>query len=394
MDTVTSVIEHHHDEIVELWTDAARHTPFAAGLSAIELHNMIPAYLSSLGHGGAPAAAALTVAQRDLIERHTGNRLRQGFVLNEILTEFALLGRSIGRVIDRELADERPDADDRARLAAELHLATREVTKIFTEHMLEDAQAEKRAGRLLHQLATPTPGAPRATNDPITELLDVVMTALGACTAALRLFDPADGRLVLSAAAGHASAQVERCLRAADPGLAPSRAGDATFLSGPAVLGGATQDALRRLGVHSLIGVGVAAHPWLHGVLHVGFAQPRDTTASDLRRLEGIGGALIEQLDHSRLRAELDHALVRLRAGADADGRIIDVVEGSLRGQVAVARSDARAADAPDDGEVESRLRSSATSTAWTRCSIRWSTRTASGSASGSRSASNRATSA
>src|SRR5690349_16648531 len=98
MHTIADLIERHQAEILESWTEGAANASFARGLSPAELANMMPEYLALLG-GGDADAGRLSVGQQAVIERHMSNRLRQGFVLNEILTEFALLSRCFARFI-------------------------------------------------------------------------------------------------------------------------------------------------------------------------------------------------------------------------------------------------------------------------------------------------------
>src|SRR4029450_10812883 len=93
MQTVASLIRTHGPEILRAWTEAAKNATSAKSLTSLELASLMPEFLALLGQEPTPADARLSTAQVALIERHLSNRLREGFHLNEILTEFAVLGR-------------------------------------------------------------------------------------------------------------------------------------------------------------------------------------------------------------------------------------------------------------------------------------------------------------
>src|SRR5919197_4493593 len=102
MSTVGEVIGRHHDEILDLWSEGAGRSASAAGLSPPELMSTMPDYLGSLGRSAEGEVVGFTGAQETLVERHLSNRLRQGFMLDEIVTEFAILGRSMSRILFAE----------------------------------------------------------------------------------------------------------------------------------------------------------------------------------------------------------------------------------------------------------------------------------------------------
>src|ERR1700758_1314782 len=121
MGTVCEVIEQHRSEILDVWMNAARARPSARDLTPPELASMMPKYLSLLGRSELAEAAQLTVPQKELIEHHLSNRLREGFDLNEILAEFSTLGRCVFQFMHADPAAQQPTVADVARLFSELN---------------------------------------------------------------------------------------------------------------------------------------------------------------------------------------------------------------------------------------------------------------------------------
>src|SRR5688500_9374603 len=99
MATIASILREHRDEILEIWRADAVRSASARGLDGPELLNIIPTYLDALGQPGAKIGT-FDRERRKLVENHLSSRLRQGFDLPEILDEFAMLSRAIGRVCD------------------------------------------------------------------------------------------------------------------------------------------------------------------------------------------------------------------------------------------------------------------------------------------------------
>lgn len=140
MTTVGDVIERHRAEILHLWEEGAGRPASTDGLRAApELASVMPAYLDSLGRSAGEEQALISASQEQLIERHLSTRLRDGFELNEIVTEFAILGRCVSRIVDQEPADDRPPAAEVERLFSELHAAVLAATRMFTQHMYAES---------------------------------------------------------------------------------------------------------------------------------------------------------------------------------------------------------------------------------------------------------------
>lgn len=77
------------------------------------------------------------------------------------------------------------------------------MTDLFQEHMRLDEQHDKRYLRLLQSLADEALRAPEAPlGTRLKEVLELVLEAMGAQTAAILLYDRTTGRLLMEASAG------------------------------------------------------------------------------------------------------------------------------------------------------------------------------------------------
>src|SRR5262249_41185102 len=146
----------------------------ARGLTRPELLNVMPYYLAALAHAGPAWAAEENARQHHLIERHLAARLRQGFQLPEILEEIELLGRVITSTWADAPPEERPDAPEIARLFLDLHQASVRVSEMFTEHLLEDEQAEKRYRRLIQNITQEALGRSKGKIPPRARLEEIL----------------------------------------------------------------------------------------------------------------------------------------------------------------------------------------------------------------------------
>jgi signal transduction histidine kinase len=287
-------------------------------------------------------AAQLEGEQQALIERHVASRLRHGSTLSDMLTEFAVLGRCITWFLDREPEASRPSAAEAARVLSELHLTCLGVRKIFSDNMLEDEQTMKRHVRRLHELdGARIDGPGGATEDVAGQSLELIVRALDADTGALRLFHGSSNERVLFASVGDAGEALEDYLRSLDPaglaGAAPD--GEAVTMADVDLLNLEGSQRLRRVGIRSLLGVRLAAHHAMRGVICVGLRERRAFTSSEVRLLESLGEALTVQLDHAELSAAL-----RTRANeATSEGRLrerfVSLLAHDLTGPLAAARS-------------------------------------------------------
>lgn len=342
MGTIGEVIARHHSEIVRLWMQTAEQSPSARELSGRDLASTIPAYLSLFAKQD---EAQLSDVQRQLIEHHMSSRLRAGFNLNEILTEFASLARYVVKFIDEV---ESPLSDG-ARLARELLMTSTEVTKIFNEQLLEDEQTLKRYLRLLQNIAGET-GEVHQHEPPLRELLTkalaLIMEAMGAQTAALLLFDAKSDELIMSAATGDAHEHLAEHVSAHDTatwaGKIASVDDEAIAVADAETTELEVTETLRQSGIHALLGIRLSAHHLLRGVLYVGTRQKRAFSASKMRRLEKLGEALTIHLDSARLHAALREQIDQGAVADEMRERFISVLMHDLREPLTSARATAR----------------------------------------------------
>lgn len=90
MSSVAEVIEEHRESIVAEWAVEARVAASAKGLNHPDLLDIMPTYLAAFGARGASPAR-----RRALLENHLSARLREGFRVDEVIEEFAILERCI-----------------------------------------------------------------------------------------------------------------------------------------------------------------------------------------------------------------------------------------------------------------------------------------------------------
>lgn len=353
MQTVFRLIATHGAEILEAWTEAAKNATSARSLSSLELASLMPEYLTLLGQGSTRAEARLSAAQGALIERHLANRLREGFHLNEILTEFAVLGRCVSRFVLESPNGAQISAAEIASLYSELYQTATAVTRIFNEQLLEDEQTMKRYGRLLERIAHQPLGArdPSVrTGQPLDDALALIREAMGARAAALLVFTGSGG--TETSAIGPGADEIENMARSLETTTFSGEAGATGVASGEVK----PTPALRAHDVHSLLRVQLAVHDALRCVLYVGIEEERPFTASEIRRLEGLSRALTIHIDTARLRADLHVTLDEVRAERAVRERAISVLVREVRGPLAAARASARRLATEPDADRASEL--------------------------------------
>jgi hypothetical protein len=178
MATVADLIERHRDAIIERWAVEAQTSASARGLARPELLNALAEYLRSLVQSARdPASRPAQLDHGTVTAHHLALRLRQGFDLEEVVAEYALLGRAIAQTWDGLPAAERPGAAEVEWLFAQLTRATRAAVALFSGHLLEEAQAEKRYLGLLQRIATAAINT-GPLRDRLPELLAEVVAAV------------------------------------------------------------------------------------------------------------------------------------------------------------------------------------------------------------------------
>jgi len=338
---IATVIREHHDEIVRLWTEASRRSASARGLTRPQFENLMPVFLSELAATDTELGQ-LSVRQRDLIANHLSTRLRQGFDLAEIIEEIAILGRVVSRTWESAPIEQRPDPRDIQRFFAELNSASTLVADMFKEHMAKDEQTEKRYTRLLQFVASEALGiGEQPFQDRLKDVLALIMEAMGAQVAGLVLFDSEARTLLTAASVGVANGVLEEYTSTLDPS---SFAGHvATHEEPTTVLDVITtelqvNDALKRNGIHSLLGVRLPPRHKLMGGLYIGLVDTRPFLPSEIRRLETLADQLTLHLDNAKLYAELQDKVDALTVERALRDRFMSILVHDLRGPLTVAK--------------------------------------------------------
>ena len=344
--SLPSVIHEHGAEIVAEWTDEARYAASARGLDRPALTSVLHVFLESLADAG-EELGRFSGRRREVLESHLASRLRQGFVLPEILDEIGLVGRALVRVWEHLPPEERPSAREVAGVFRELNEATIVVAEAFTHHMLEDEQTEKRYRRLLERIGADALKPGHATfRERLSEVVELVMEAMAAQTASLLLFDSATDCLVRSATVGAAHEEVERLVSSRNPGTFEGRVAsreESTSIVDVATTELEVGESLRNSGIHALLGVRLPPLHSLVGVLYVGISEARPFTPREVRRLEALGDQLVLQLDNAKLYADLVESIERLEAARAINERLVALIAHDLRGPLASVKLRAEA---------------------------------------------------
>ncbi|GEL75615.1 sensor histidine kinase [Myxococcus virescens] len=347
MASVAETIRRHQGEIIRLWSEQAARAASARGLDAPEFKNIMPVYLASLAEEeGAPDGPAH--ARQAHVETHVAARLRQGFNVAEVIEEFAILGRCIASMWANASPEAYPSALDVERLFTELHAASTAVSELFSRHLLEDEQTEKRYLRLLQKVASEAlVGRDAASlHDHLKDVLELIIEAMSAQSGAVLLYEAEGEQLVTAAAAGLASEQLEHYATSINPASFPGRVaagGEETS----SVLDTETTSlevspTLRQNGLRSLLGVRLPSHRALVGIMYVGLAEVREFTAREKARLLSLGQQLSVHMDNAKLYANLREKIEALQAERALREHFVSVLAHDLRGPLSAAKSGAQ----------------------------------------------------
>jgi signal transduction histidine kinase len=330
MHAISDLIAREQDAIMARWMEQARHAASARGLDQPALTNIMPRYLASLAAGEDGS---------EHVERHFAARLRQGFQLAEIVEEFTLLGRCIAERSFAGPAELAPDASEIDRLYARLHRASVLVVEMFDAHMRQDEQIEKRYQRRLRSVASAAlhVGSP-ALKTGLQELLDLVMEAMGAQSAAV-LLRTGETDLVTVATAG-AQPLEEYATRMGKGSFAAMVAESERPMSLWDVSSTELEvpDALRTSGIQALLGVQLGSRSGVSGIMYVGIAEARAFTARESRRLEVLAEQLVTHLDTAVLFDRLTATIERLRKEQSIREHFVAVLAHDLRGPLSAAK--------------------------------------------------------
>lgn len=344
MASLAEIIRSNHTKIIDRWTSEARKAAAARGLDRPEFQNLIPTYLLALADAG-DELGLFQGQRRELVENHLSSRLRQGFQLAEIVEEFVLLGRCIASVWNEDLGVEPPSHAEAEHLFEELHRTSAAVTEMFTRHMMEDEQAEKRFLRLIQDVATDAlKDDALAIERRLKEVLGLVMEAMGAQSAALLLFNRMTKILESSSSVGAADEELEQYVSSLDTSSFVGQVAandETTSMLDAEVTELKVSDALRRSGIHSLLGVRLPPRHRLLGILYIGLTETRAFTPRERHRLESLGQHLTIHLDNARLYADLRHHIHELGVERELRERFVAILAHDLRGPLSAAKMNA-----------------------------------------------------
>ena len=339
MTTVTDVITRHREQILLGWTTEAKTLPAARGLSASELTNKIARYLTALGTWDDPHGE-----RRRQLTNHLSARLREGYGLSEVLEDLAILGRHV--VLASSAEGDAIDDAEQARLHGVLREDATVVIEAVTQYLMNDVQQEKQYLRRLQEVANDALLSAQlgaALKDRLGEVLDLVMEAVGAQTAAILFHDREQQTLWVADSAGLVKEPLMHYV---------TNEPSASFVAQIALQNDQTtslldvetteldvSDPLRQSGIHSLLGVRLPARHTLVGVMYIGLTERRPFTLREVQRLETLGAQLSRHLDESRINAELKARVEELRVLQVLREHFISVLAHDLRNPLSVIRS-------------------------------------------------------
>jgi signal transduction histidine kinase/DNA-binding response OmpR family regulator len=198
---------------------------------------------------------------------------------------------------------------------------------------LIESDREKRYMRLLQTVADEALRAPAAPiRARLGELLELILDAMDALSAAIVLYEPETNRLITAAAAGVASEEVERLTTSVELSKEPS--GDAEIEAIEVLV----SPGLRRSGIESLQGLRLPPHHKVFGALYVGLRDGRPLTTRELRRLQALGDRLTLHLDNARLYTDLREQVEELGVERDLRERFVSILAHDLRGPLSAAK--------------------------------------------------------
>src|SRR5690606_28133472 len=145
----------------------------------------------------------------------------------------------------------------------------------------------------------------------------VVMEAMAGQCASLFLYDPQTELLVTRAAVGLAAEELQAFTTSLDPATFIGQIAaheEPTAVDDVATTELAVSEALRRSGIHSLLGVRLPRRLRIHGVMYIGICEQRAFSVRERRRIEALGEALTVHLENAKLYAELRERIAELEA--------------------------------------------------------------------------------
>jgi len=299
----------------------------------------MPLFLASLADGVGVNVDAVA-RRRGHALGHLAARIRQGFELSEMIAEFDILERCIVRTCTSLPIEDRPAQADVDRLHGRIQDAVMQLSDAFFHHMVEDEQSEKRYMRLLQDIANEAlHDDRRPLRDRLHEVLAVIVEAMAARSAAILLFEVRTDRLVTVASFGNEV--FEEYATSLDPHSFAGQVATsdtATALRDVTTTALEVPPALRKSGIHSVLGVRVPPRSELQGVLYIGVAETREFTRREIHRLELIADRLALHLENARLVAHLHETIDSLQIERGMRERFVAALAHDLRGPLSAAR--------------------------------------------------------
>jgi signal transduction histidine kinase/AmiR/NasT family two-component response regulator len=201
---------------------------------------------------------------------------------------------------------------------------------------LAESDHEKQYMRLLQIVADEALRAPEApSKSPLEKLLELILEAMDARSAALVLYESQTERLITAASAGIAREEMQRL------GTSRELWGERTNDTEAEAIKLPLTESLRQSGIQSLQGVRLPPHHKLFGVLYIGLRDDRALTKRELRRLQSLGDRLTVHLDNAKLYTDLRQQVEELGIERELRERFVSILAHDLRGPLAAAKMSA-----------------------------------------------------
>lgn len=337
--SASEFIRVNQDEILRHWFDEASKVASARGLARPAFTNIMPKYLAALGEANGDLGT-FGGARRKYIEAHLATRIRQGFVIEEIVAELGLLRTAAEHVLSKRGASDMPLPIELHTLWMELGHAAAAVADLFAKHMTEDEQVEKHYLLRLRNLAAAAlrPNA-MPLRDQLDDVMNLIMEAMAADCATLLLYDA--GAHEISSVASVGIAAEEDYVASLD---IRSFVGQVAATEEPVALDdvGTTRleipEVLRRSGIRSLLGMRLPERETLTGVVYIGVREQRPFNGREAARLELLGEQLSLHLDNAALVSKLEANIAALKDERALRERFVSVLAHDLRGPLSTAK--------------------------------------------------------
>jgi signal transduction histidine kinase/DNA-binding response OmpR family regulator len=201
---------------------------------------------------------------------------------------------------------------------------------------LAESDHEKQYMRLLQTVADEALRAPDAPiKSPLEKLLELILEAMDARSAALVLYESQTERLITAASAGIAREEMQRLGTSMELWEGRTNDTEAEAIKLPLT------ESLRQKGIQSLQGIRLPPHHKLFGVLYIGLGDDRALSKRELRRLQSLGDRLTVHLDNAKLYTDLRQQVEELGIERELRERFVSILAHDLRGPLSAAKMSA-----------------------------------------------------